>query len=211
MTFQITMPSEEDLQMLPIVDLTPASIWHPSEYNYTGPSLSFVNSFFDLPCLTQQVNMTSAHGGGSITWGEHNTDGLTRDTLVTRKDPQMVTGEQPDSDEVFLDVLDTGEHPNSLDDLFFFDPSDAEHPNCFVGCPFHLSLEPEEAIDSHVIDHFLTSIIMMNYMVGMSLSIPLLMFHALLHGIMPTNMSNTWVTNPSTLSVRLWRTLPNWQ
>ena len=59
-------------------------------------------------------------------------------------------------DEVFLDVLDTGEQPDSLDDLFFFDLSDSKHKNGFVGLPFHLSLDPdEEVIDSHVIDHFL--------------------------------------------------------
>ena len=53
--FTITMPTEEDLTTLPLVDIMPDGIWTPSDFNETDPGLSFVDSYFDPPCLAQMV------------------------------------------------------------------------------------------------------------------------------------------------------------
>ena len=44
--------------------------------------------------------------------------------------------------------------PNA-DGLYYFDPSDIDHTRGFVGCAFHLTLEPHDAINSHDVDIFL--------------------------------------------------------
>ena len=53
--FTITMPTEEDLTTLPLVDIMPDGIWTPSDFNEPDPGLSFVDSYFDPPCLAQMV------------------------------------------------------------------------------------------------------------------------------------------------------------
>jgi hypothetical protein len=36
MTFRISLPTEDDLDMLPIVDITPPDVWCPSDFNDTN-------------------------------------------------------------------------------------------------------------------------------------------------------------------------------
>ena len=67
MTFTITMPTEEDLVTLPLMDLTPDGIWTLSDFNEPDPGLSFVDSYFDSPCLAQMVATTFGQTGGERT------------------------------------------------------------------------------------------------------------------------------------------------
>ena len=64
MTFTITMPTEENLVTLTLVDLTPDGIWTPSDFNEPDPGLFFLDSSFDSPCLAQMVATTFGHTGG---------------------------------------------------------------------------------------------------------------------------------------------------
>ena len=64
MTFTITLPTEDDLITLPLVDITPDGIWTPSDFNETDPGHFFVDSYFDPPCLAQTVATTSGQEGG---------------------------------------------------------------------------------------------------------------------------------------------------
>ena len=57
------MPTEEDLTTLPLVDIIPDGIWVPSDFNEPIPGLSFVNSYFDPPCLAQMVATTFTQEG----------------------------------------------------------------------------------------------------------------------------------------------------
>ena len=71
--------------------------------------------------------------------------------------------------EIFYDVLDppnesapdddifhaTSSNTPDTDGLFYFDPSDIDHGTEFMGCAFHLTLDPQDAIDSHDVDIFL--------------------------------------------------------
>ena len=49
----------------------------------------------------------------------------------------------------------TSSNTSDTDGLYYFDPSDFEHGNTFMGCAFHLTLEPQDAIDSHDVNIFL--------------------------------------------------------
>ena len=62
MLFTITMPTEDDLVTLPLVDITPDGIWTPSAFK-SDPGLSFVDSYFNPPCLAQMVLSTFAQEG----------------------------------------------------------------------------------------------------------------------------------------------------
>ena len=158
MTFNITMPTEDDLTTLPLVDLTPDGIWTPSDFNKTNPSLSFVDSSFDPPCLAQTVATTSDQAVG-----DHR---LASDTGEGQRTPDPT----PDPiTEIFYDAPDTLDEPipnddifhatssntSDMDGLYYFDPSDIEHGDTFMGRAFHLTLEPQDAIDSHDVDTFL--------------------------------------------------------
>ena len=44
---------------------------------------------------------------------------------------------------------------SDMDGLYYFDPSNIDHVTGFVGCAFHLTLDPDDAIDSHDADRFL--------------------------------------------------------
>ena len=71
--------------------------------------------------------------------------------------------------EIFYDIPDTPDESAPDDDIFhatssdtpdtdglyYFDLSDIEHGNTFMGRAFHLTLEPQGAIDSHDVDIFL--------------------------------------------------------
>ena len=76
--------------------------------------------------------------------------------------PELIT-------EIFYDAPDTPDEPipnddifhatssntSDMDGLYYFDPSDIEHGDTFMGRAFHLTLEPQDAIDSHDVDTFL--------------------------------------------------------
>ena len=57
----------------------------------------------------------------------------------------------PDDDIFHATSSDTPD----ADGLYYFDPSDIDHTNGFMGCAFHLTLELQDAIDSHDVDMFL--------------------------------------------------------
>ena len=49
----------------------------------------------------------------------------------------------------------TSSDPPNEDGLYYFDPSNIDHAKEFVRSAFHLTLEPQDAIDSHDVDIFL--------------------------------------------------------
>jgi hypothetical protein len=55
MTFAISMPSEDDLASLPIIDITPPGLWIPSDFNESDKGLSFLDPLFDSHSLAQAV------------------------------------------------------------------------------------------------------------------------------------------------------------
>ena len=135
MTFNITMPTKDDLTTLPLVDLTPDGIWTPSDFNETDPRLSFIDSYFDPPCLAQTVATTTDQARGK--------KGLTSNTGESQ------SMSDPTSDpitEIFYDVPDTLDehtpdddifHATSsdtidMDSLYYFDPFNIEHGNTFM-------------------------------------------------------------------------------
>ena len=56
MAFPISLPTEEDLATLPIVDVTPDGVWCPSDFNETDQGLSFGDSLFDPPCFAHKAS-----------------------------------------------------------------------------------------------------------------------------------------------------------
>ena len=158
MTFTITMPTEEDLAPLPIADLTPNGIWTLSDFNETDPSLSFVDSYFDPPCFAQTVATTLMQGGEdgldnipmmnvTSNAGEDPSASKIMDNLIP--DIFYDTSDLTPDDEIFQD-----KHYD-MDGLYYFDPSDLDHVTDFMGHDFHLTLDPDDAIDSHDVDKLL--------------------------------------------------------
>ena len=149
MTFCIMMPTEEDLTTLPIMDLTPDGIWTPSDFNETYPGLSFVDSHFDPPCLAQIVATSVI----STTGEDPGASNMTANSI-----PDIFYNSIPDifynaSDMILDDAITQDTHPD-MDNLYYFDPSDLDYVPDFVGHAFHLTLDPNGAIDSHDVDSF---------------------------------------------------------
>ena len=65
--------------------------------------------------------------------------------------PKTLDESTPD-DDIFHA---TSSHTSDTDGLYYFDPSDIEHGGTFVGHAFHLTLDPQDAIDSHDVNTFL--------------------------------------------------------
>ena len=76
MTFRITMPTEEDLNTLPVVDITPDGVWVPSDYNEHDHGLSFADSSFNPPCLAQNVTRNLTTTCAHTTGQTHETEFL---------------------------------------------------------------------------------------------------------------------------------------
>ena len=158
MIFNITMPTEDDLTSLPLVDLTPDGIWTPSDFNEMDPGLSFVDSHFDPPCLAQTIATTSDHTRGDKELTSHT--GETHSMSDPKPDPITEifydAPETPDASTSDDDIFHaTSSHTSDTEGLYYFDPSDTEHGTTFVGRAFHLTLDPQDAIDSHDVDTFL--------------------------------------------------------
>ena len=153
------MPTEDNLTTLPLVDLTPDGIWTPSDFNETDPSLSFVDSSFDPPCLAQTVTTTSDQAGGTIDshpiQGRVNICQTPHLTPSRRFSMMLQTHWMNPFPMMTSSMAATSFNTSDMDGLYYFDPSDIEHGDTFGGCAFHLMLEPQDAIDSHDVDTFL--------------------------------------------------------
>jgi hypothetical protein len=156
MGFPISLPTDDDLANLPIVDITLDGVWCPSDFNETDQGLSFRDSFFDPPCFAQMATTLA---------GDHFHDAVPSLTATTSElesaptaDPTSVSippvHPPPVEDDVFHDTQ-TDLLP---DDGYFFDPSDGTMDLGFVGRAFHLSLDPTMAIDSTDVDRFLMTL-----------------------------------------------------
>ena len=146
------MPTEEDLDTLPIADLTPYGIWIPSDFNETEPGLSFVDSHFDPPCLTQYATSIISPAG------ETHTESAIKDPSApdifydcpgeAPEAPGVAASSTPD---IFHDALgeptDTSNMSNApLLDVF----SDAYNVSPNVG----LDASPDHALDDlYYFDH----------------------------------------------------------
>ena len=148
MTFWISLPTEEDLVTLPIVDITPTDVWCPSDFNKTGKGLSFEDSLFDPPTFAQLATRMEPE----------DTSETFHDTLpnLSFEDPGSNPVPTPDNDagSVFHDAQ-TDLLPN---DGHYFDPADSLEDIGFLGRAFHLTLDAMSAIDSFDVDHFLMTL-----------------------------------------------------
>ena len=110
-----------------------------------------------LLALPRQLPLPLAkQGGNRLT----SNTGENQNTPNPMPDPIM---------EIFYDLPDTPDestpdddifhatssHTSDTDGLYYFDPSDIEHGNTFMGHAFHLTMEPQDAIDSHDVNIFL--------------------------------------------------------
>jgi hypothetical protein len=123
MTFQISLPTEEDLAMLPIVDITPTDVWCPSDFNKTGKGLSFEVSLFDPPTFAQLATRMEPEDPL-----ETFHDALQNPPFV---DPDSNPVPTPDNDDgSFFHDAQADLLPN---DGHYFDPSDSLEGIGFIG------------------------------------------------------------------------------
>jgi hypothetical protein len=164
MVFPISLPTDEDLATLPIVDITPDGVWCPSEFNETGKGLCFGDSLFDPPCLAQMTNTTV---NTATTELFHDAvpallDLPTDPDAKPMEDPDVQPTEDPDPEPRDDDPNHYTFHDAQAellpDDGHFFDPSDGTTDFGFIGRAFHLSLDPTRMIDSMDVDHFLMTL-----------------------------------------------------
>jgi hypothetical protein len=138
MTFRISLPTEDDLASLPIVDITPPDVWCPSDFNEPDKGLSFDDSLFEPLTFAQLATRAPAD-----------------DTLETfydaLPDPALA---DPADDLEFHDAQSAFFPP----DGHYFDPSDSLHDLGFIGRAFHLTLDATSVIDSFDVDHFLMTL-----------------------------------------------------
>jgi hypothetical protein len=159
MTFKISMPTEEDLAMLPIVNITPSGVWVPSDFNDTDRGLSFSNPIFDPISLAQTATQ------------EDSADALLEACLTATQDQGLLTKAKSEFYDAHKDVTpagnpapeesnfhDTTGDLNQGDELHFFDPSDETESYNFPGKAFHLSINDDKVIDSTTIDSFLSQL-----------------------------------------------------
>jgi hypothetical protein len=128
MTFNISLPTAEDMTTLPIIDITPDGIWVPSEFN-DNHSLQFD----DPPILAQTVQ--------------------THDFSDFHDCFDTTAAETPDP-ETFHDATD---ELFVSDGGHYFDPSDSTL-HTPVARVFHLSIDGGTSLNSTAIDHFLMNL-----------------------------------------------------
>lgn len=134
MTIQITMPTSDDLETLPIVDITPEGVWVPSEYNDDHPGLSFGDT-----CFLAQTSQSSPCPN------EPNPADVFHDAIEPNDD----------ATDTFHHVGDSVPFP---DGGHYFDPADYTEGSDTCGRAFHLTLDGKTSVTSDLVDQFLMSI-----------------------------------------------------
>ena len=125
----------------------------PSDFNKTDPGLSFVDSFFDPPCLAQTVATTSDQTGGDNKLASNTGEGQSTPDPTPDPITEVFYDTEPIPDDDIFHA--TSSNTSDTDGLYYFDPSDTKYGDTFMGRAFHLTLEPQDAIDSHDVNTFL--------------------------------------------------------
>jgi hypothetical protein len=102
MTFPISLPSEEDLATLPMIDITPDGVWCPSNFNETEKGLSFTDSHFDPPCFAQ-LSTTTAGDNMRLEDVDDNVFHNAVQDLPTTESPSNI---EPGDPSIFKDAQD---------------------------------------------------------------------------------------------------------
>jgi hypothetical protein len=174
MTMRISLPTEHDLETLPIVDITSPGLWMPSEHNEINHGLSFEDPIF-VPYHAAQH--TANHGTTatlhSLASGElipttdvrlgHTTRGRTTtrlDESRTPEPPSITTRPGADPTPTPLDPDIPLHFFDARDELDLHGPCSFDHSNPSTDIPldshvFHLSIDYEKVIASSDVNSFL--------------------------------------------------------
>jgi hypothetical protein len=135
MTMPISVPTEHDLEKLPIMDITSPGLWIPSDHNETGFGFSFADTSFDSMRAVQKSTL------------QHPMEAPSDDTFYNSQS----TSDVP-SDDTFYDSQSTSD-AFPPDDPIFYDACDDLDSRVL-----HLSLDYDKAMASTTVDAFLTQL-----------------------------------------------------
>jgi hypothetical protein len=165
MTMRISMPTESDLETLPIVDITSPGLWLPSEHNETDNGLSFEDPIFDPSRVAQHAShhKTATNHGSA--------DGLETEEDVPTTDGRLEhtelpgTSTRPTMDPTPAPMnLDTPLHFfDAMDDLDLYGPCSFDHSKPSLESHhdsqvFHLSIDYDKMLTSSTVDSFLSQL-----------------------------------------------------
>jgi hypothetical protein len=161
MTMNISLPTEHDLETLPIVDITSPGMWMPSEHNEVDHGLSFHDPIFDPSRIAQTV--VQHHEFSQITTTPTLDTGKGTPTKDARMDGDKRRNERMPTRTPGSIEDPTAEPPDLDEDLPFFDAVETLDPDgprpdapLSESLAFHLSIDYDKVIlASSDVDAFL--------------------------------------------------------
>jgi hypothetical protein len=160
MTFKILLPTDHDLDTLPIVDITSSGLWVPSDFNENDHGLIFADPLFEPARVAQNTAKTNTtESPDSRRWTDcRRTEGQQhQESVPIHACPTSFPTPKPPTPGECMYFFDARDDLD-LHSPRYYDPSDniANVGTDFKA--FHLSIDYDKVLDSGEVDHFLSQL-----------------------------------------------------